>query len=184
MRKKYVFKTVISLLIISNLITIYFYKRKSNEYEHNLKYSVQNIYLLKGENTNWKLKDGILLLSRNKRYFNGGLLEYVGNKSLNVNYLEINITTKGKDKKVKNHLDSVIHKVMDNADINILNDTKIDLGHASETSSKPIELNLEDDIYVNIQYTTTDNKNHTEEFRLKGKSMDLSKGENISISIF
>ncbi|MCY6356181.1 hypothetical protein [Clostridium sp. ZS2-4] len=183
MKKNYIFRILITLLIISNLVTLYFYKHKSTEYESSLKSSIQNIYFLQGENANWRLKDGVFFLAKNKTYFSGGLLEYVGDKSLNVKYLEINIILKGKDNKVKRKLDSVIHTVVTKDNINILNDNKIPLGHISEPSSEVIDLNSKDDIYINIKYTTNDNKNETEEFRLKGKSINLSKFETGSASI-
>lgn len=184
MKKQHIFISIIILLLISNIITLTFnfnYRDKCSEYEEELKYNIQNIYFLDGENNNWRVTDGELILGRNKKYFNGGVLEYIGDKELNIKYLELSTIVKEKNSnKIKERLDSTTtHEVMPGNDMNLLGTKKLRLGSARRTSPTPIkydfDLNLKDDVYVKIKYRTAEGKNKTEELRLNSRSIDLSE---------
>ncbi|MTI71864.1 MAG: hypothetical protein FH751_16570 [Firmicutes bacterium] len=175
MKKRYLLSLII-ILIISNIITMLCYFNYKLKYEEELKYNIESIYFLEGENSNWSFKEGILILGKYKQYFSGKSLNYIGNKSLDTNYLEIKIDIKQiETNKNKESLLHVIHNNKSNK--NIMRNNKIHLGKTRKTTEQIIkynyDLNLDAYVCVEIKYNNK-GKVITDNLKLQAKAIDLS----------
>lgn len=156
---------VLICLLLSNIIAIYFLIHYYNSYMNIKDEIVKNIFVLNGENSNWRLNNGIIIVSNNKLTFKSDSLEYIGQHTLKIRVLSIKVLNEN------NVLLSVIHQNK-NKNFDLIPNNRIQLGASNQQILKN-NFQANNPIILKLQYTTYDGRNITDQFQLNAKSIGM-----------
>lgn len=155
--KKYNKNLLIIVLLITNVIfitTTVVYKYKSTN-------SSLKIYSIKGENSDMKINDGFILLSKDKELLNGGNVEFSGNSIPNINYYSKSIFIDKHGERDTILLNSISHegdyKVDSLRDELLANKTIGTISSETLFSNTDID-SIKDNLYFCFEYKTTNNE--------------------------
>ena len=180
MKRKHISLILILILVLFNLLTFSMYLNVKSKADMQ---SFTSIYFLSGENLNWKLSEGNLILSDTKRYCNLKSLEFIGKSKIDVNYLEA--TAYIQDEKTKEQKDVIFSIINDARDTktNLLINGSVPLGVTTQVFSKPspftYNLGVSENIYLRIKYITSAGYSKDEILLLYTKALDLSVFQNL-----
>lgn len=158
---------IIYILILTNLIMgIVVFHYKSND-SNTRKNEIQIVYNFKGENQNWKLYNGLEVLSDYKSYFDAGILEYIGTNGRNIKNLTLEIRSE--------NLIIFSTEFSSNGQYNLIESKKLPLGQElAEDKKIMIHENIEKKKYfVDITYVYDNDQKVKETFEIKGEYINL-----------
>ncbi|MCM1989596.1 hypothetical protein [Oceanirhabdus seepicola] len=169
--KKTHYVTIIILLLISNVFTIFFYSDFKLNYTKEFTSNINEAYLLEGENSNWIFKGGNLFLGSYREQFIGSSIKYIGTKELNTDVIIANISIRDKNTHELQGSLGGCHSSSNDFNTASLNGTlDLFIGSGSRFSDSELEydydLTSNSRVYVDIEYKL-DGKLIKESFELK-----------------
>ncbi|WBW96832.1 hypothetical protein [Oceanirhabdus sp. W0125-5] len=177
--KKIHYVSIIILLIISNLFTIFFYSDYKLKHSRTLKSNIKEAYLLHGQNSNWLFKGGNIFLGDYQDLFVGSSIKYIGTKELKTDTITATISVRDKNTDVLKTPVNGTHFSSDNFSTTSLNGTlEIPLGTGLTSSECKLNYSYDLDsnsvVYVDIEYVI-DGELIKERFELHSISIDLNQ---------
>lgn len=172
MNKRY-YIIIISLLIVSNLITLLLWSEINEDYyikSEKLKKRITNLYKINGENSSWRISNTILILSDNRLYLDGGILTYIDDTKLkNISLYNVEIVYERSDKE-----DILLAKAVSSNELMEFNKGDIiNLGEFTKNLSKLDNYNLEKSasLYIVFEYFNESNDYMIDKIRLDTETL-------------
>lgn len=160
-------KPLIILLIVTNIVTLGLLLAKQKELADTKKLDRFHNIPFSGENDEWKLSDATLIVTPSMYMIKGGNLSYVGDKTIKVKQINIEMAFKKKDGTIDDVFGSG-ENYENTEPETIKKGYKNELGTTMTTLSLKEFKKWEKDnkhmpMTISVLYTTADNKEHKSE---------------------